>query len=302
MEFPAFYDPARVNELYMPDLNAAFRAGYEVYRQMGPQSCSAVKRGLLITDLTISFQHLLGELQVPGSRAVVQNTVELLLTRPRRYAWIAAFHDSHPLDAISGIGGCCRADGSLLDSGTILTMEMVDQGKIRMIAPGGTPMMLRAAVRNHYETNTLPLFAWQLHGIGGTIGSALMPALSEAIVYASAAVGHAPLIRDKAVNGDADQHGPFSLYGKWMNEDILDLMRRSNVVDNCGIALEICLLTMLEQEADYFSAEREVVERLRVIRDCTCALSPEGEAKADARIADLGIGVTTTAEIIRQTA
>lgn len=93
MDFPAFYDPAKVGTLYVPDIDDVVRAGRAT--NLTPASQAQVKTILLLVDPQVDFVHSDGKLSVPGAVDDTRRTIEWIFRNLSRVTTIAASLDSH---------------------------------------------------------------------------------------------------------------------------------------------------------------------------------------------------------------
>src|SRR5664279_2535164 len=93
MDFPDFYHPERVGELYVPDADAAIFAG----RNLGihPASEAKVRTMLLLVDMQVDFVHTDGSLSVPGAVDDARRVIEWIFRNLSNITTIAASLDSH---------------------------------------------------------------------------------------------------------------------------------------------------------------------------------------------------------------
>ena len=98
MNFPTFYDPAKVGSLFVPQTETAVLEGQKL--KLKPSSNDAIRTLLLLVDAQVDFIHEDGALSVPGAVDDTRRTIEWIFTNLENVTTIAASLDSHiPIQA-----------------------------------------------------------------------------------------------------------------------------------------------------------------------------------------------------------
>ncbi len=192
MDFPKFYRPERVGDLYVPDTASAVAAGRAA--NLTPAAHAPARTILLLVDMQVDFVHKDGSLSVPGAVDDTRRTIEWIfrnLTRP---------HDHR------GIARQPRADPDLLPD----VVERPRRPASRTLHRNPQRGRARRALAPLYEPDwsatycarleahaKKELMIWPYHTLIGTPGHALTPALYEAIAYHAAARQAQPIFLQK---------------------------------------------------------------------------------------------------------
>ena len=93
MNFPKFYRPERVGELYVPDTAGAVAAGRIAGARLA--DLAPTRTILLLVDMQVDFVHQDGSLSVPGAVDDTRRTIEWIYRNLPHLTTIAASLDSH---------------------------------------------------------------------------------------------------------------------------------------------------------------------------------------------------------------
>jgi len=133
MQFPPFYDPRKVGELYSPRFHEAMSWGRKLSRITDPHPSPEEQvpgRMLLGVDTLIGFMdRAFGELPVPGMTGDLQRAIELILWDPFLYDEIDFLFDCHPLLHIAS-AAWWKQNGALVRPNTPITLGLVRDGEI----------------------------------------------------------------------------------------------------------------------------------------------------------------------------
>lgn len=230
MVYPSFYDPQRVGDLYMTRgqqvREEAMRHQQEY--NIAPASDDQEKVKLLIIDAQVDFIHTEGALSVPGAVEDTRRIIEWIFENVHRITDIEYSLDSHqPLQIFDPAWWTqiIRDDnGNVTDLRMpdpmavitpfdlgILTPEQEAKGVERVVnfMPRFYPDWSFLYVETLFKNAKKPLVLWPPHTQIGTVGHALMPALSEAITYWSVARVRNPQVSGKGDDPRSEQYSIF---------------------------------------------------------------------------------------------
>ncbi len=275
MVFPHYYNPAKVGQMYTPDVTAAVAAG--VAAGLPPAAADDARTLLILVDIQVDFIHTDGALSIPGAIEDTRRTIEWIYTHAGAISTIAASLDSHlPLQIFSPTWWT-DASGSHPAPYTAITAADVQAGKWR---PLYEQVWSRAYVEKLQMQARKDLMIWPFHTLIGTPGHTIVPPLYEAIAYHAAARQSQPhflvkgsipktehySILEPEVKVDDDPMGG-------INRSFLDLIAGYDRIYITGQAKSHCLLETANSLMRYFSDQPQVIEKLRYIEDTTSSVA-----------------------------
>jgi len=291
VRFPGFYDPSRIGTLFYPDV-AAIAADAAV-ADLQPATTDPEDTHLVIIDMQIDFCHARGNLNVPGSAADIQRTIEFIYHNAERITHITCSLDSHLPAQIFSPGWWIDRDGHHPAAFTIITWADVQAGIWRPVQDFDASL---AYVRQLEEQHKKQLCIWPYHVQIGSIGHALDPELWSAVFWHALArqaqpvwltKGRVPLTEhysilqpEVPVSGDSEG-------GK--NQAFLDILAQADHIVIAGEAESHCVLETVEDLVEEFAGRPEMLRKVYFLRDCTSpVLHPQIDfhAIAQARFAE----------------
>lgn len=304
MSFPAFYDPARVGQLYKPDVLAATNAGRDL--DIAPAEQDEERVVLLLVDMQVDFVHEDGALSVPGAVEDARRTIEWIYQHLDRITTLAASLDSHVPIQIFSPSWWLDADGHQPQPYTPISRDDVESGQWR---PLYEPDWSREYVARLEADAKKQLMIWPYHTLIGTPGHTLTPALYEAIAYHSAARRTQPRLLNKGSIPKTEHYSimepeikvPDAPLGT-LNTDFLDLIGSYDKIYVAGQAKSHCVLETVTSMVRYY--ERPTLEKMRIIMDQTSSVvHPEIDFEAItnetlARYEQQGLKLINTAEAL----
>lgn len=301
---PALYN-ARDNQdgLRAPRVEAFIREGSKAgWRPAARDKQEGRRVALILVDMQFDFVHPDGNLSVPGSLDDLKRINEFIYGQGESITSIYASLDTHNTFQIFFPSWWVYDDNSQHpDVLTMATMsasgEVVDMGG-RRLRPLMHPLWSLKYVERLKDEAQKNLMLWTYHCINGTPGHALMPSLSEALAFHSAA-RHSQVTYITKGTGVRTEH-----YGIWeaevpdptdpgtaLNTTILNAVGDHDLIYIAGEAKSHCVLATMQQTVSYFGATQpEVVRKLRFMTDCMSSVVVPGvdfDAMADAEIAKL---------------
>lgn len=274
MTFPAFYNPEKVGQLYMPDIMAAVDTGRTA--NLSSAENDAVKSLLILVDAQIDFVHADGALSVPGAIDDTRRTIEWLFEYAPRITTIAASLDSHTPNQIFFPAWWVGEDGKHPAPYTVIHSADVDAGKW---TPLYEPEWSVQYPRTLEQQAKKELMIWPYHTMIGTPGHALTPALVEAIAYHCAARRTQPVYLSKGQIPQTEYYSmlepevkvPNHPMGN-LNTSFLNMINRYDKVYIAGQAKSHCVLETVASMTRYFSGQMNMLRKLRVLIDATSSV------------------------------
>ena len=306
MTMPTFYDPQRVGNLYLPDMPTAVAAGE--HARLRPASSDSRRVMLLLVDCQIDFIFSEGTLCVSGAIADTQRTIEWLYRNAADLTSIAASLDSHTSFQIFSPTWWTDEQGQHPAPFTPISTADVRAGKWRPLID---PAWSLRYVEELEQGGKYALMIWPYHTLIGTPGHALVPALSEAIMYHAAARRAQPTWLLKGSIPQTEHYSilepevkvPSHPLGS-LNTAFLDMLARYDLVYVAGQAKSHCVLATMRSIMTYFADQPDVIAKLRFLMDCTSSVAHptiDFDALADAELqamAAKGMRLVTSADAI----
>ncbi len=290
-EFPAFYKPDRVGELYPADTSAAIAAGEAL--GLSPGISDAPRVVLLLVDAQVDFIHPDGSLRVPNAVEDTRRTIEWILRNVGQLSQIAVSLDSHVPNQIFYPTWWTDPEGQPPEPMTVITSEQVESGEWR---PLFEPEWSRGYVRGLEQQAKKQLMIWPFHTMIGTAGHMLVPGLYEAIAFHSAARRARP---DFITKGTIAKTEYYSLVEPEIqvpedpsgvpNLALMDWLMDFDLIYVAGQAKSHCVLESLRSIVRYHGDHPTHLNKLRVLLDCTSSVEhPEIDFEAIAEEAYQG--------------
>jgi nicotinamidase-related amidase len=275
MSAPAFYGPARVGTLYVPDTPGATAAGQQA--RVSPADQDTRRVMLLLVDAQVDFIHADGSLSVPGAIDDTRRTIDWIFRHLDRITTIAASLDTHVPLQIFYPDWWVDGEGRHPAPFTLITADEVDLGVWR---PTVEEEWSRAYVHRLEEGSRKVLTIWPYHTMLGTPGHSLTPALYEAIAFHAAARSTRPMFLEKGSIPRTEHYSilepevkvPEEPLGT-LNQEFIDLVAGHDEVYIAGQAKSHCVLETTRSLINHFAVTRpELIDRYHVLMDCTSSV------------------------------
>ncbi len=287
MVFPAFYDPAKVAEVYEPDLQCAYEAGLSAFQRPAAEDKSRVLLWLVDVQIDFVFPAPVGHLPVPNAPPDTRRTIEWIYRNLQSLKHIAASLDTHMPFHIFYSSWWQNEKGEHPSPYTLITAEQVHRGIWRPITDDEW---------STYYVDTLEsvgkkqLMIWPFHCMEGTEGRALVPALSEAIMYHSGARMDQPTYLPKGTIAHTEFYSVVEPEVKYpghpdggLNVRFLEIISEFDLIYVAGQARSHCVLETMNSVLRHFAKRPEVIGKLRFLDDCTSSI-PGFEEVTEARM------------------
>jgi nicotinamidase-related amidase len=272
--YPAFYNPTRVGTLYQPDVAAAAEAGLKT--TLTPSAQDKRRVMLLLVDPQVDFILTTGTLSVPGAVEDTKRTIEWIFRHAGEITTIAASLDSHTTFQIFYPTWWANEKGEHPAPFTTISAEDVRKGNWKPLID---PVWSLRYVEELEKGGKYVLMIWPYHTMIGTPGQSIVPALSEAIMYHSAARHAQPTW---LIKGSIPQTENYSILEPevkvpnhplgGLNTTFLDMLAKYDLVYIAGQAKSHCVLSTMRSIMQYFSGQPQVISKLRFLMDCTSSV------------------------------
>jgi nicotinamidase-related amidase len=268
---PPFYNAERIGTLFYPDAERI--AAEAAAANLPPSTVDEKKIHLLIIDMQVDFCHDQGTLYIPGSREDLRRVIEFIYRNAPHITDITCSLDSHLPFQIFHPAWWIDERGSHPAPFTIITHEAVQNGQWR---PLRAPEWSLNYVRQLQERAKKELVVWPYHVPIGGIGSALDPELWSAVFWHAIARQSQPVWWTK---GSIPETEHYSIIGPEIHvphrpqgdksQDFLDLLAKYHHIFIAGEAASHCVLETVEDLVAAFGDRPDMMQRFRLLRDCT---------------------------------
>lgn len=301
--------------MYAPRTNQFITEGLAA--GLAPVSADTRKVATVIVDPQWDFVSPTGNLSVPNAQDDIARGVDWIYRNISDLSSFYVSEDIHLPWQIFYTTWWAYADAPTVHppEWTMISLnaqsEAVDQTGRRMIPLIDPRWTLQTYLPKLKANSQKDLMLWPYHCMEGTMGSAIMPALSEALSFHSAARKSQVSFISKGRAPRTEHFGIFAAEmpdpndpSTAMNAAILDVIARHDLIYVWGEAKSHCVLETMRQIVTYFKNQPEVLRRIRFIEDCTSSVvAPgvdfEGMAVAELRKMDrFGIQVVKSTDQI----
>ncbi len=245
------------------------------------------KIALLNVDAQWDFVSPLGGLPVPGAVADMQRLIDFIYRNVNDITSIFNSMDNHPVFAIFFSTWWRDRNGNPPDPFTAITYADIKSGIWKPIVD---PLW-----STEYVKKLGTIIIWPVHCLNGTPGQSLVPALSEALMFHSAARGSQTTYITKGTNPRTEHYGIFAAevpdpkdISTQLNTAILDIIAQYDLIYVAGEAKSHCVLQTMLQILGYFGkTQPEAIKKIRFLIDCTSSVKHpdiDFEAIANAEI------------------
>jgi nicotinamidase-related amidase len=304
MDFPGFYQPDRVGQLVVPDVNTAFKTGHAT--GASPASLAQVKTILLLVDMQVDFVHIDGALSVPGAVDDTRRVIEWIFRNFLRITAIAASLDSHVPMSIFFPTWWSGEDGQHPQPHTVIRSEDVKAGRWKPIYQPDWSIHYCETLE---ELAKKELMVWPFHTLIGTPGHALTPALYEAIAFHSAARQAQPIFLQKGTIPQTEYYSMLEPEVKVadhemgeLNTSFLNMLASYDRIYVAGEAKSHCVLETVASIMRYFERQPRILRKFYILEDCMSSVAHPTidfevlARQAFARFADMGLQLVKSSD------
>ncbi len=270
MDYPEFYHPERVGELYVPDTNTAVNAGRAA--GISPSAKAQVKTILVLVDVQVDFVHTNGALSVPGAVEDTRRTIDWIFQNISRVTTIAASLDSHTPIQIFFPTWWSDVNGQHPPPYTIIRSADVQAGTWKPLYEKEWSLNYCAQLEAQSKKE---LMIWPYHTLIGTPGHALTPALYEVIAYHAAARQTQPVFLEKGTIDKTEYYSMLEPEVKVpdhpmgdLNISFLNMLASYDQIYIAGQAESHCVLETVASIMHYYDSQPRVINKLRILEDC----------------------------------
>lgn len=277
--FPSFYQPQLVGQIYKPNIEDAVRDGRKAgWKPATSDGRNGKKIALLVVDAQIDFVHSDGCLPVPGAIDDMKRVIELIYHEGHRISTIVPTVDTHYPFMIFFPTWWSDSSGQPPAPYTVISGADISAGKWRAVID---PAWSHAYVEKLEKAGKHSLMIWPFHCMDGTIGITLVPPLAEAIAFHAAARSSQPVIVHKGHIPQTEFYSPLrpevdvpNVAGGTINTPILSILANHDEIWVVGEAKSHCVLMAMETLVDYFEkTQKDVLKRIKFLMDCTSSVA-----------------------------
>ena len=270
-QFPSFYDPDRIGNLFYPDMEAIATDAEKA--NLTPASQDKQNVHLVVIDMQVDFCHQEGNLNVPGALEDIRRLAEFIFRNAGSITNITCSLDSHLPFQIFHPAWWVDNQGNQPAPFTLITYEDIKQGKWR---PKIDPVWSVDYVKTLEQRAKKTLTIWPYHTLIGSVGNMLDQELWSAIAWHALARKTQPTWLTKGSVPQTEHYSiiqpevpvashPFG--GK--NKAFLDTLSTADYILIAGEAESHCVLETVEDLVEDFSTEPEMLKKIYFLRDCT---------------------------------
>ncbi len=300
--FPTFYDPAKVNEVYSPNVQRSFDLGLAAFQHPASEDKQRVLLWLVDMQIDFVFPAPIGRLSVPNALDDTRRIIEWLYRNVQSVTHVAASLDTHMPFHIFYPTWWQNEKGERPAPYTVITAQEVHKGVWKPITE---------AEWSTYYVDTLEnvgkkqLMIWPFHCMEGTEGRALVPALAEAIMFHSVARMDQPTYLTKGTIAQTEFYSVVEPEVKYpghpdgkLNVRFLEIVSQFDLIYVAGEARSHCVLETMRSVLRHFAKQPQILGKLRFLDDCTSSITGFEEAtEAEIRrFAEQGIRLVKAAD------
>lgn len=259
--------PARIQEF----TGAGRRAG------LTPASSDSETTAVVLVDYQHDFVDPSGTLYVPGSQADVARFLTWFYANAQKITTIYASLDTHiPFQIFYSSWWIDPRTGEHPQPFTVITAQDVDN---RAWIPLLEPEWSLHYVHELQEKARKDLMIWPYHTMQGTLGHMLVPPISEAIAWHSAARQAQPVCIEKGLTPRTEFYGIFGAEvpdpqspESSLNVSLIDAVMRHDHVYIAGEAKSHCVLETERQIVEHYASQPDMLRKLYFLKDCTSSV------------------------------
>lgn len=282
---PTVYDPSQVGQIYDPDFQQAYEMGLADFQSPASKDSPRVLAWLIDIQVDFVFPAPTGRLTVPNAIEDTRRTVEWMYRNVHQITQIAASLDTHTPFQIFYPTWWKNQNGEHPQPYTIISADDVRNG---VWMPVTEPIWSIRYLDELEQSGKKQLMIWPFHCMEGTLGRALVPAVSEAITYHSGARMAQPTYLTKGTIAHTEFYSvvePEVKYSKHpeggLNTRFLDMVAKFDLIYVAGQARSHCVLETMQSVVRHFANSPEVIRKLRFLDDCTSSIPGFEQATED---------------------
>jgi nicotinamidase/pyrazinamidase len=292
---------------YAPRIAEFTEAGQKA--GLTPAHTDTEKIALILVDYQHDFVDPTGTLYVPGSQQDVARFLTWFYANAHRITSIYASLDTHlPFQIFYSSWWKNPQTGEHPQPFTPITVD--DVTNMRWV-PIIEPNWSIRYVHQLQQQAKKDLMIWPYHTMEGTLGHMLVPPISEAIAWHSAARNIQPTYVVKGRTMRTEYYGIFGAEvpdpedpDSALNVTLLDAVMEHDKVYVAGEAKSHCVLETERQVLGRFAKQPEFLKKLHFLKDCTSSVQHptiDFDALAEAELSDMerqGVQVVLSSEPI----
>jgi nicotinamidase-related amidase len=223
------------------------------------------------------FPAPIGRLSVPNALEDTHRTVEWLYRNVHSITQIAASLDTHTPFQIFYPSWWKNRKGERPSPFTVISADDVRKG---VWMPITEPVWSIHYLEELENIGKKQLMIWPFHCMEGSSGRALVPALTEAIMYHSGARMAQPTYLTKGTIAHTEFYSvvePEVKYSKHpeggLNTRFLEMIAQFDLIYIAGQARSHCVLETMNSVIRYYANQPDVIRKLRFLDDCTSSIA-----------------------------
>ncbi len=304
MTLPDFYNPQTVTTFRQPDLQSAYQEGRTRFQKPAIADKTRVLAWFIDIQIDFVFPAPLGNLSVPGAPEDTRRTIEWVYRNVQDITHITASLDTHTPFQIFYPTWWRNAEGNPPASYTVITNEDVEKGRW---LPVLDEEWSRQYVKQLEGIGKKQLMIWPYHCMEGSPGRALVPSVSEAIMYHSGARMAQPTYLTKGTIPQTEFYSvvePEVKYPKHpegiLNIQFLEMISGYDLIYVAGQARSHCVLETVNSVIRHFQNAPDIIQRVRFLNDCTSSITgfEESTEKRIAEFAAHGVRLVNSTDPI----
>ncbi len=245
--------------------------------QLTPAVHDTVKIAVILVDYQHDFVDPSGTLAVPGAQADVVRFLHWFYGNAQHITTVYASLDTHvPAHIFFSTWWIDPRSGAHPQPFTTITVEDIEHERW---VPVVQPAWSTSYVRLLAEQASKDLMIWPYHTMEGTLGHMLVPSISEAIAWHSAARDTQPTYIVKGRPLRTESYGIFGAEipdpedpASRLNVALLDAVMKHDRVYIAGEARSHCVLETERQLVTHFAQQPAMLRRLYFLTDCTSSV------------------------------
>ncbi|HEY6539876.1 MAG TPA: hypothetical protein VIZ18_03020 [Ktedonobacteraceae bacterium] len=269
------------------DMQDAFKGPYaariqeftEAGRRAGltPASSDSETIAVVLVDYQHDFVDPSGTLYVPGSGADVARFLTWFYANAHRITTIYASLDTHiPFQIFYSSWWIEPRTGEHPQPFTVITGQDVNS---RAWVPLLEPEWSLHYIHELHQKARKDLMIWPYHTMQGTLGHMLVPPISEAIAWHSAARQIQPIYIEKGLTPRTEFYGIFGAEvpdpqspESSLNIPMLDAVMQHDKIYIAGEAKSHCVLETERQIVEHYANQPDALRKLYFLKDCTSSV------------------------------
>ncbi|MBN2737322.1 MAG: hypothetical protein JXR70_10100 [Spirochaetales bacterium] len=275
MNYPEFYEPERIGQIYLPRTEAIKKQAFAAKAQQ--KEAPKNRAAFLLIDYQVDFTLPQGALYVPGAEKDLERAIEFILKNMNKITCFYPTLDTHQSFQIFYSQWWVDQEKKQPPAFTIITSEDIKQKKYQPIIEEEWSIHY---VKELEKSAQKSLCLWPEHTMMGTPGHSLVPALYEVLYYHSLVYTRQISFQLKGLWPNSEMYGVFApeiplefIPDHGQNIELLEELSHFDRILVAGEAKSHCVLESVKQMAHYFSDRPDVLEKIILLEDTMSSVS-----------------------------